>query len=388
MTRNSNGKSRDGSAPVPIAALETGTEFDGILAKANQAKPVCPHFGTCGGCQFQHVSDDYLANWKADQVTSALANVGIEAKLRRLHCSPDRSRRRATLAARRTKKTVLLGYHAKGSDQIVDIATCPLVVPAIEASLPALRDLTRMAATRSRPIKYHVTQTENGLDLVIADAREFRPENAADISKLPFARITWNGDLVAMETPPIVRFDGIPVELPPGAFLQATRHGEAALTDAVREAVGNARQIADLFCGCGTFALPLSRHASITAMDAQGDMIAALDTAWRRADSLRAITGERRDLFRRPLLASELSRFEAIVLDPPRAGASAQVAEIARSDVPVVAYVSCNPATFARDAAVLTRSGYRLDWLDVVDQFRWSPHTELAARFVHDPAAR
>jgi 23S rRNA (uracil1939-C5)-methyltransferase len=181
--------------------------------------------------------------------------------------------------------------------------------------------------------------------------------------------------------PPTLGLGRARVSPPPGAFLQATPQGEAALRNAVQEAVGPARRIADLFAGCGTFALPLAETAEVLAVEGSAAMLAALDQGWRMAPGLKRVTCETRDLFRRPLMPDELAGFEAVVIDPPRAGAEAQVAELARADVPVIAAVSCNPVTFARDARALVQAGYRLDWVQVVDQFRWSAHVELAARF-------
>ena len=376
-----DGRGRAGEDLIPFAVPADEIVDGRVVPGVNRSEPVCPHFESCGGCLFQHVADGFLSDWKAATILRLLRDIGVELPLRRIHRSPERSRRRATFSARRTKKTVILGYHAKGTDQIVGISTCPLVVPAIEDALPVLRDLTRLAASRSSEVKFHVTQTDTGLDLVVSGARPLRPEDAGHVSGLPFARITWNDDLVAMQEQPEVRFAGIPVGLPPGAFLQATQDGEAALQSAVLDAVGDADEVADLFCGCGTFALPLAARAQVSAMESDASMVAALDKAWRRASGLRAVTAQRRDLFRRPVAASELRKFSAVVLDPPRAGAAAQIAQIAGSGVPVVAYVSCNPASFARDAAVLVKAGYQLDWLEMIDQFRWSAHTELAARF-------
>jgi 23S rRNA (uracil1939-C5)-methyltransferase len=196
------------------------------------------------------------------------------------------------------------------------------------------------------------------------------------------ARITWNGETVVTATPPALTLGRARVVPPAGGFLQATAEGEAALVAAVRAAVGPARRVADLFAGLGTFALPLAETAAVHAVEAEAPMLAALDRGWRDTPGLRRIDSERRDLYRRPLDAAELKGFDAVVLDPPRAGAEAQVTELAGAKVPVIAYASCNPATFARDARILVAAGYRLDWIEVIDQFRWSPHVELAARLV------
>jgi 23S rRNA (uracil1939-C5)-methyltransferase len=205
------------------------------------------------------------------------------------------------------------------------------------------------------------------------------------VNKGRLLRLSWDGEQVVQRDTPTVDFDGITVPLPPGAFLQATTDGEAILRACVTEAVGSAGRILDLFAGCGTFALPLARNAAVHAIEALPAMLKALDQGWRRADTLKPVTTQARDLFRNPVLPEDLKTYDAIVIDPPRAGAEAQMAALAQSDVPVIAAVSCNPATFARDAKLLIAGGYRLDWVQVVDQFRWSTHVELVARFVKPP---
>jgi 23S rRNA (uracil1939-C5)-methyltransferase len=196
-----------------------------------------------------------------------------------------------------------------------------------------------------------------------------------------FARLAWEGEVVVTRRVPFQAMGTARVVPPPGAFLQATAEGERALVGAVRAAAGGARRVADLFAGCGTFSLPLAVGAAVLAVEGEAAMLAALAEAARRTPGLRPVRTEARDLFRRPLLAGELGGFDAVVIDPPRAGAEAQSRELARSGVPVIAAVSCDPASFARDAAILVAGGYRLDWVQPVDQFRWSGHVELAARF-------
>ena len=314
-----------------------------------------------------------------------LEDAGLSAKVRAVRVSPARSRRRATFSGRRTKKTVQLGYMAKASDTLVDINACPLVTPAIEAALPELRALVPVAASRRGVVRFMVTETDTGLDLAISGAREVGPEALAQLGRGPWARVAWNGEDCLLARAPVVRLGGVEVRLPAEAFLQATGDGEAALQAKVLEALGAVLEgpgpVADLFCGCGTFALPLSKHVPVAAFDAGAEMVAALDEGWRRGTGLKPLRALKRDLFRRPVLAQELARVAGVVLDPPRAGAAAQVAELAKSAVPVIAYVSCDPASFARDARALCAAGFRLDWVDVVDQFRWSAHVEIAASF-------
>jgi len=299
--------------------------------------------------------------------------------------SPPASRRRATFAARRTRKSAIVGFHGRRSGTLVEVPGCLVVRPAIRAALPALERLTGIAASRSGALRLAVTEGPAGLDVDVTGARALEPGLRADLAALAeaagFARLSAGGEVVATRRPPFQPMGAARVVPPPGAFLQATAEGEAALVSAVREAVGGARRIADLFAGCGTFSLPLAERAAVLAVEGDAAMQAALAEAARQADGLRPLRTQVRDLFRRPLLAEELAGFEAAVIDPPRAGAEAQSRELARSAVPVVAAVSCDPATFARDAAILVAGGYRLDWVQPVDQFRWSGHVELAARF-------
>lgn len=356
-----------------------------ITPSSERIAPVCPHFGRCGGCALQHASDAFLAAWKSETVTRALAAHGLSAPMRPIAISPPQSRRRAVFAGRRTRKTVTVGFHGRRSEEVVGVTVCHLVRPEILAGLPAFEALAGIAASRSAPVRIGATAGPAGLDV---DLRDAKPADAAVAARAAFiaeehdlARLSWNGDVLALRRPPFRRFGPARVAPPPGAFLQATAEGEEALTRFAREAIGSARRVIDLFSGCGTFSLPFATDAEVHAVESDAAMLAALDAGWRGADGLHRVTTERRDLFRRPVLAMELDRFDAISLDPPRAGAEAQTREIARSSVGCVSYVSCDPATFARDAAVLVAAGFALDRLLPVDQFRWSGHVELAAAF-------
>ncbi len=369
-----------------------GPVADGVLApvevlEASPARvvPPCRHFGACGGCALQHASDGFLADWKREVVVRALAARGLAAEMPLVAVSPQRSRRRAVFAGRRTKKSVLVGFHGRRSDQIVGVTECHLVRPELLAARPALEALVRAGASRSGALRLTVTASGAGPDVEVAGGKpldaELRRVLAGLVEEFDLARLAWAGEPVAVRRPPFQTMGRARVVPPPGAFLQATVEGEAALVAAVRDAVGEAGRVADLFAGCGTFALPLAERAEVHAVEGEGAMLAALDAGWRGAAGLKRVTTEARDLFRRPLLAGELKRFEVVVLDPPRAGAEAQVRALAGSGVARVAMVSCNPVSFARDAAILIEGGYRLDRVQVVDQFRWSGHVELAARF-------
>ncbi len=379
---------------VPLALpgeVVRGPVADGVLAPVEileaapeLVEPPCPHFGTCGGCALQHASDGFLAAWKREAVARALAAQGLAAEVGPVRVSPPRSRRRAVFAARRTRKGAAVGFHGRRSAEIVDVPGCLLVRPELIAARPALAEVARVGASRSGALRCTVTLSEGGLDVEVAGGKPLdaglRRELVGVAGAAGFARLAWEGEPVATLRPPAQRIGRARVTPPPGAFLQATAEGEAALVAAVREGVGGARRVADLFAGCGAFALPLAEAAEVHAVEGDAAMLAALDAGWRGAEGLRRVTTEARDLFRRPLLPGELARFEAAALDPPRAGAEAQARALAASKVGVAAAVSCNPASFARDAAILVAAGFRLGAVEVIDQFRWSGHVELAAR--------
>jgi 23S rRNA (uracil1939-C5)-methyltransferase len=287
------------------------------------------------------------------------------------------------LSGRRTKIGAIVGFHGRASATLTAVPGCKVLRPELIAALPALERVTMLGGSRKGEVALGVTLTETGLDLDVAGAKPLDPpEVPALLAALgdTVARVTWNGETMAEPRVPLVRLGNALVPMPSGAFLQATAEGEAALVAAVLEATRGARSVADLFAGLGTFTFPLSVAAEVLAVEADAAMLAALDRGWRGTPGLHAVTTERRDLYRRPMLPDELARFDAVVLDPPRAGAEAQVRALADADVGVIAYVSCSPASFARDVAVLAGAGYGIDWIDVVDQFRWAGHVELAAR--------
>lgn len=387
-----------GPGPVFVPRVLPGEVIEGELTGdrietpsivtpvAARRRPPCPHYAACGGCSLMHASDDFVADWKLGVVVSALEGQGLSAPLRPIATSPERSRRRATFAGRRTKKGAIVGFHSRASEVLVDLKDCLLIEPALLACLPTLRQITQAGGSRAGELALNLTITDSGPDLAVTGGKPMDAALFAALAALAeagdLARLTWEGEVIVTRRPPLHRFGAAHVTPPPGAFLQATRSGEAALLAAVRAALGPAHRLADLFAGAGTFALALAEGAEVHAAESDPAMIAALDQAYRRTPGLHRVSSETRDLFRRPLLPDELARFDAVVIDPPRAGAEAQVRELAASRVGTVAYVSCNPVTFARDARILSDAGYRIDWVQVVDQFRWSPHVELAARFV------
>lgn len=390
LTHHGMGRLPDGTlVPRVLPGEEVALSDDGtarILTPApERVSPPCRHFKTCGGCAMQHASDDFVAAWKRGIVETALAAQGLEAPLRRMHTSPPRSRRRARLSARKTRKGALVGFHARASDTIVAVPDCQLLLPALTALMPALDQLTRLAAPRSAEVAFTITDSPAGPDLRVETDRPLDEALRADLGRFAqeqsLSRLVWGSEPIATITPPYQVFGAARVTPPPGAFLQATREGEAALLASVRDALGTAGRVVDLFSGCGTFSLPLADRARVHAVEGSAPMLDALDAGWRHATGLKPVTTEARDLFRRPLLPEDLAGFDAALIDPPRQGAAAQVAQIKASAIGRLAMVSCNPVTFARDARTLVASGFALDWVDVVDQFRWSSHVELAALF-------
>ena len=393
------GHQGDGIAPGPIYAARTlpGEVIRGEVTGDRIAAPKivtpspdritapCPHYATCGGCALLHARDDFVARWKEQVVATALAAQGLQAPFRPIATSPARSRRRAVLSGRRTKKGALVGFHGRASDTLTAVPGCLVLTPALVAILPALEAIVAAGGSRKGEMSLAVTDTPAGADIAATGGKPVAPDLeqalAVIVAAHPVARLSWEGEVLLQAAPPAIPFGPARVVPPPGAFLQATREGEAALVAAVTSAVDGATRVADLFAGCGTFALPLSTRAEVLAVEGEAAMLAALVAGWRGVGGLRSLRTEVRDLFRAPLVAADLNRFEAVVIDPPRAGAAAQSAELARSAVPVIAAVSCNPVSFARDAATLVAGGYRLESVQVVDQFRWSPHVEVAATF-------
>ena len=358
---------------IPLSAPGDSVDAQGVTAPGpHHIPPPCRHYPACGGCQLQHVDDAAYAFYLADRIVSALAAQALDApEILAPHLSPPRSRRRATLKA----AGGAVGFNAEASHRIVDMRECHILRPELFALVAPLR---RLLTTRASAA---MTLADQGVDLLLegigAEGLERVEAMTAFARAHGLARLSLDdgyGPQTIWEPEPVtVTLSGIPVALPHGAFLQATAEGEAALVAAVRQAVGDARIVADLFAGLGTFALALA--GKVYAAEGARDAALALKAAGR------GLYADHRDLFRRPLDVAELDRFEAVVLDPPRAGAREQALLIAASSVPLIAYVSCNPATFARDARLLVDGGYRLDWVRPVGQFRWSTHVELAARF-------
>jgi 23S rRNA (uracil1939-C5)-methyltransferase len=377
-----------------------GRRGDGLVAEplewleeAPRARPPCTHFGSCGGCQLQHLPAARYRAWKREQVAAALAKHGLhDVPVEPLESTPPRTRRRARFAFERRRAALRLGFREGSGHRVIALHQCPVLVPALVALLPSLGNLLAGLDLARRGGELEVTASETGVDLLIVAAPapnlEDREKLAAFAGAHDLARIAWaaRGDAeaepIAERRLPRVSFDGVQVDLPHGAFLQASVAAEGAIRRAVVAALGDAERIVDLFAGCGTFGLPLAAGGrAVHAVERAPAMLAALHGAARRAGLEGRVTTEPRDLQRTPLAGAELERFEAVVLDPPRAGARAQAASLAASPVARLALVSCNPATFARDARLLVDGGYRCSWVRPVDAFLWSSRIELVAAF-------
>ena len=379
-----DGVTADGRHAALAAPGDTLTAAGVVVPGPHHQTPPCRHFPECGGCQLQHLDDESYAGFVADRIATALDAQGLTATIRPTLLSPPRTRRRATLHAEGKGGRVLLGFTAEGSHAIVDMRECHILHPALFALVAPLRALLQRLALKRRA-DVHLTLADQGSDILVTGLTADGLAAAEAITALAqthgVARLSIDDGLgpeTRWEPQPVtVTLGGIPVPFPPAGFLQATAEGEAALVAAVREGVGDARTVADLFAGLGTFALALP--GKVYAAEGSRDALFALKAAAARAG--RPVFPEHRDLFRRPLTPAELDRFDAIVIDPPRAGAREQVAALATSKAPRLAYVSCNPSSFARDAKTLCEGGWRLDWVQPVGQFRWSTHVELAAKF-------
>jgi 23S rRNA (uracil1939-C5)-methyltransferase len=375
----------DGVTPsgrhVPFGVPGDAVLDDGAIAFGpHHQEPPCRHFPECGGCQLQHADDESYGDYLVSRVETALAQHELKTEIRPPHLSPPRSRRRATLKALQVGQNLLLGFNAEQSHRIVDMRECHILCPELFALVEPLRELLSGMLRPKRIAEVQLTLIDGGPDVLLKGVPAGRLSEIEELTsfamKHDLARLGVDRGLgpesLYEPQPATVTLSGRRVGFPAGGFLQATEDGESALIDAVGEVAIGSKTIADLFAGLGTFALATN---AAYAAEASRDAASALQRAAPRTSV------EHRDLYRRPLDKSELKRFEAVILDPPRAGAAEQMANLARSTVRRIAYVSCNPATFARDASTLANGGYSLDWVTPVGQFRWSTHVELAACF-------
>jgi len=365
----------------PFAVPGDAVLDDGALAFGpHHQEPPCQHFPECGGCQLQHADDAAYRDYLVSRIETALAQHQLETEVRPPHLSPPRSRRRATLKALKVGQGAVVGFNAEKSHRIVDMRECHILRPELFGLVEPLRALFGRLLKPRQGGEAQLTLIDGGLDVLLRNVRANDLDSVQALTDFAgmhgVARLsadTGGGPETLYEPLPArITLSGVPIAFPHGAFLQATQDGEAALAESVRECAADAKGVADLFAGLGTFALAVR---AVYAAEASRDAAAALSRA------APGMSVEHRDLYRRPLDAGELDRFEAAVLDPPRAGAGQQVEQLAASSVDRISYVSCNPATFARDARALVNGGYKLAWVRPVGQFRWSTHVELAACF-------
>jgi 23S rRNA (uracil1939-C5)-methyltransferase len=354
-------------------------------ASAERIAPICPHFGVCGGCAVQHWDAAPYRAWKRDLLVTALRQAGLDAPVGDLIDAHGEGRRRAVLHARRGGHDVLeVGFSAARAHHIVPIDRCPVLAKSLDGAIGAAWAIAEMLDPAKKPLDIQITATDAGLDIDVRGSGPLSPSLMTALARIAqernLARLTRHGELIAQQRPPTLRIGNASVPLPPAAFLQATAAGEATLARLGLAACADAAIIADLFAGIGPFALRLAERARVVAVDDDEAALAALKRGAATAAGLKPVEIETRDLFRRPLAAAELKRFDAVVFDPPRQGAQAQARELAASKVARIVAVSCNPATFARDASELVRAGYRLLEVTPVDQFRYAAHVEIVAR--------
>ncbi|MDI4235540.1 methyltransferase [Bradyrhizobium sp. Arg237L] len=355
-------------------------------ASPERIAPFCPHFGICGGCAIQHWDNESYRAWKRDLVVEALAQAKVAAEVAPLIDAHGLGRRRITLHARMgTHEVLKVGFAAASSHDIIPVDRCPILDPGLSGALDAAWAIAEPLISMGKPLDIQVTSTLNGLDVDVRGSGALPSTMIAALSRIAeqhrLARLTRHGELVLMRAPPTVTIGTAEVILPPGSFLQATVAGEETLARLVGDHCQRAKHIADLFCGVGPFALRLAAKSRIAAFDSDAGAVASLQKAATSTPGLKPVKSEPRDLFRRPLVPQELRDFDAVVFDPPRQGAQAQATQLAASKVPTVVAVSCNAATFARDAKILIDGGYTIEGVTPVDQFRHTPHVELVARF-------
>lgn len=363
-----------------------------IEAGPHRQKPVCRHYDQCGGCNLQHLNDDFVAHWKQGLVISQLARAGISTdRVAATITSPESSRRRVDFIASRRKKSAMLGFHQRRSKQIFDIGDCPVLHPALLELVKPLRALAGKILPRNTRADIVATLADDGADIVVRPEKDItldlqlRQSLSDFANEQNLARISWQSagkglpDVVSARKTPLLQMGDVAVAIPPAGFLQATGEGERALTSLAQGYLADCKSIADLYAGCGSFTFALAGHSKVHAVDSDPALIDALQLSANRA--VKPVSSEVRDLFQRPLTSEELKHFDGLLFDPPRSGAKLQADEIARSPIGRLVAVSCNPVSFAKDARKLIDGGYRLEKVTPVDQFRWSAHVELIGFF-------
>ena len=376
---------------VAIARVKNqGTVMSIASASADRQEPPCRHFGpdgingTCGGCTLQHMADAPYRAFKRQLVVDALKSKGLTPEVGEIVAAHPGERRRVVFAARKTEKDMLIGFNQAESHHIVAIEECPISSAGIISRLPAIRAVGAAIATNAEAFRIAVLETLSGLDLAVEGVKKLSDQQRRKAIEVVLglrgiARVSLDGEILIEPSKPIVEFGGVQVSPPAGGFTQATKPAEEAMAKLVLAHVGKAKRIADLFAGAGTFSLQLARLGRVHAVEGDAKAIAALDHAARNTQGLKPVTVEKRDLFRRPLMTAELKVYDAVVFDPPRAGAEFQCKELARSAVKKIVAVSCNPLTLARDLAILVEGGYRITSVTPIDQFLWTSHVEVVA---------
>ncbi|MCU0954023.1 MAG: methyltransferase [Hyphomicrobium sp.] len=364
---------------------------DGLLRRVSDSPdrvaPPCPHFSTCGGCMAQHMSERLYFEWKQQIVRDAFHHRGIKAGIEPVRRMPLRSRRRAFLGVERRGHEVMIGFREEGQHSLVDITECLLLDPSIMAAFPHLKAMARIAMPGNASGRLIVSRLDTGLDISFDNGHKMlKPDERTALAQLAetarAARLTVAGDAIVIRAEPRLMIGGAEVDVPPSLFLQALPEAERSMTSLVLDALPRkAKRVADLFSGLGTFTFPLAKKVQVSAFDSDRRAIAVLEAAFRRTAGLKPIDARVRDLFREPLSPKELEAFDAVILDPPRAGAAEQSERLARSKVPVVIAVSCCPATLARDARTLIDGGFRMGPVTPIDQFIYSPHVEAVTVF-------
>ncbi len=348
-----------------------------------RVKPGCPAYNRCGGCSLHHASDGFVENWKSEFVESALAAQGIKCSVRNFSQSPPKTRRRVKFTGTRTKKFAVVGFLGRDKKTIQNIDGCLVITNTLNSIIPFLEEFTHRFSSRKARLSFWCLETQTGIDVAVdglGDVSKTELEAMASLAGATgIARLTVGDDTVMQSTAPKIVLGNVSVEPPARTFTQATLHGECALQKSVHEAVLGAKNVVDLFSGIGTLSLPLAKFVKVDAFEVSRDSCLALDLAVKKADGLKEVNVYQRDLFRRPLDDEELNKYGAAIIDPARAGAEEQTKWMARSNLDRIALVSCNPVTLARDLKILLDAGFALSWLDVIDQFRWTTHTEVVA---------
>ncbi|MBS0234102.1 MAG: class I SAM-dependent RNA methyltransferase [Proteobacteria bacterium] len=347
--------------------------------------PICRHFGKCGGCSVQHLAPDAYAIWKRTLVIDAFKARGLDPEVHALE-PPEGQRRRAALKAQRTEGGIEIGFHAAASHELIGIEECPVLEPKLVMALPTVAKLIMLLLPKRTEVRVVMTLTRSGLDVEIDGTQrkltpEIRSQLAIGATRIGLARLVVSGDVVVETLQPFMQFGPADVPLPPAVFVQAVEAAETAIANHVVTALGKAKRVADLFCGLGAFTFPIAMRARVSAYDGSKPAIAALAGAAKKTSGLKPIDAIVRDLFRDPLSTVELNQHDAVVFDPPRAGAEAQSQRLAKSKVKTVVAVSCNPATLARDARHLVDGGFKIESVTPVDQFVYSAHVEVVAVF-------